>query len=616
LIYIDGSLASTTTNLDALSATTVTTAAFEIGDASAASSSYTGDIDEVIVFDKEVSSSEVASLYNGGVPIDPRALVSNVVGYWRMGDGDVYPTITDHSGSGNDGTMTNMEVTDITREVPSGRTLAPSTPSDWTFVPLISYGPGGKKQPCRWFRGPFFDNNLQRAGQSDFVSLLTGDHTIEVWVYIEDLSVGSHTIMEYSGTGEAEADNYLQRVLVTSTGRIALFWEYGAGSDAGFTTTSIYITERTWHHIAVSNVVVTGDRTAKVYVDGDFKESTTDTNASGGTSADFSIGCDVEITTNKMFGAMADMRFSSKERTAAEIAASAADYQHILDSDTFALWRFNDRPAIEDEVGNYPLVPMSFSEESGIVSALINDNGRAKSINSTKMSWSSNRTLIRDFLDSGDQTFELWFRVEAGAGTGSVPSSRMRLFLFNSSGEAEGENVLIQVQFETTGHMEVFWEYGTGNDVSLVTTDPVIGPNDWWTSHHIAITRSIGASTDVQIYCDGVLVQEWTGQTNPSGGTDVDVEFRIGDSSTETFILDDVRLSSKVRTAGEIVQSHARGTPIDKITRYRKRARDQGSEPAIVYVEWETTDPDGSFPGIIPNGGPLVEEVILDKFQV
>lgn len=51
------------------------------------------------------------------------------------------------------------------------------------------------------------------------------------------------------------------------------------------------------------------------------------------------------------------------------------------------------------------------------------------------------------------------------------------------------------------------------------------------------------------------------------------------------------------------------------VARYRKRARDSGAT-GVVYVTWETTDPDGTYPGILPGGGPLVDEVILDKFQV
>ena len=35
-----------------------------------------------------------------------------------MGDGDTYDTITDRSGNGNDGTMTNMGAEDIESEVP------------------------------------------------------------------------------------------------------------------------------------------------------------------------------------------------------------------------------------------------------------------------------------------------------------------------------------------------------------------------------------------------------------------------------------------------------------------------------------------------------------------
>lgn len=618
LISIDGSSAATTTNLDALSASMVTTAAFEIGDASLSSSAYTGFVDEVVVYDTELTSDHVTALYNSGVPTDPRALApsTNIVGYWRCGDGDTYPTIVDHSGNGNDGTMTNMETTDITREVPAGYMLAPSTPSNWVYVPPISYGPGGKKQPCRWFRGLSYASNFGRSGEPSLVSLLTGDFTVEVWIYIEDLTnPAAHTVFEYSGSGDTEATNYLQRVQVATDGKITLFWEHGAGISASFTTASSYISNKTWYHLAVSNVVATGNRTSKIYVDGDFKESYTDTNASGGTDANLYLGADAS-QGNEFFGAMADMRLSSKERSAAEIAASAADYRHTLDSDTFALWRFDDPPRVADEAGNYPLQPNSFTARPGVMGPLIRDSGKSCGITgSTGGLWGFLRDGIFDLCQTGELTVELWFRFMNDCTSGSyTPSNNLYFFQYAGSGGAEADNALIQFRLLTSLKLDNFWESGSGVNHDAPTTNAVLETKNLWIPHHLAITRSVTNST-IRYYLDGELVEEFTSLTNPTGGTAADALFAIY-TDGEPFVIDDMRVSSKIRTAGEIAQSYARGNPVGKVTRYRKRARDQGSEPNIVYVEWETTDPDGVFPGVIPGGGPLVDEVTLDEFQV
>ena len=69
------------------------------------------NFDDVAIFSTALSQSDVTSIYNNGTPNDISTL--SPVGYWKMGDGDTYPTLTDNAGS-NDGTMTNMTADDIT----------------------------------------------------------------------------------------------------------------------------------------------------------------------------------------------------------------------------------------------------------------------------------------------------------------------------------------------------------------------------------------------------------------------------------------------------------------------------------------------------------------------
>ena len=73
---------------------------------------YTGFLDEVAVYDKELSGPEVTAIYNAGVPNDLSGLgsYSNILAWWRMGEGI----------HGFDGTMINMEPEDITATAPGG----------------------------------------------------------------------------------------------------------------------------------------------------------------------------------------------------------------------------------------------------------------------------------------------------------------------------------------------------------------------------------------------------------------------------------------------------------------------------------------------------------------
>ena len=70
---------------------------------------YGGYLDEVAIWSSELSQSNVTSLYNAGKPDNIAAngpQVGNVASWWRMGNGDTPPTVSDHVGS-NDGTLIN-----------------------------------------------------------------------------------------------------------------------------------------------------------------------------------------------------------------------------------------------------------------------------------------------------------------------------------------------------------------------------------------------------------------------------------------------------------------------------------------------------------------------------
>ena len=78
------------------------------------------NLDEVALFDDQLSAAEVSAIYNSGTPTDLSG-ESYLLGYWRNGDTagtSVYPTIEDYSSNSNDGTMTNMASGDIVTDVP------------------------------------------------------------------------------------------------------------------------------------------------------------------------------------------------------------------------------------------------------------------------------------------------------------------------------------------------------------------------------------------------------------------------------------------------------------------------------------------------------------------
>ena len=78
--------------------------------------SRTCNIDELAIWASD-ESSNVSNIYNSGSTHDLNLLTSNPDHWWRMGDGDTFPTLTDVNG-GLDATMVNMTVADIVSDVP------------------------------------------------------------------------------------------------------------------------------------------------------------------------------------------------------------------------------------------------------------------------------------------------------------------------------------------------------------------------------------------------------------------------------------------------------------------------------------------------------------------
>jgi hypothetical protein len=61
-----------------------------------------GTLDEIAVWDSD-QSANASTIYNGGVPNDLTSL--SPLSWWRCGDGDTAPTLTDNGSGANDGTM-------------------------------------------------------------------------------------------------------------------------------------------------------------------------------------------------------------------------------------------------------------------------------------------------------------------------------------------------------------------------------------------------------------------------------------------------------------------------------------------------------------------------------
>lgn len=78
-----------------------------------------GHLDEVSFWGSVLSQADVDSIFNSDTPgnLANHASYANLLSWWRMGDVDVYPTISDQKGSAH-GTMTNMTVASFVAVAP------------------------------------------------------------------------------------------------------------------------------------------------------------------------------------------------------------------------------------------------------------------------------------------------------------------------------------------------------------------------------------------------------------------------------------------------------------------------------------------------------------------
>ena len=105
-LYIDGQLQTLVTRSGTLTTSITNTIGFNIGARDNTELFTAANIDEVSVYNSELSSSNITSIYGTGVPNDITSL--SPLSWWRCGDGDTAPTLTDNGSGGNNGTMTNF----------------------------------------------------------------------------------------------------------------------------------------------------------------------------------------------------------------------------------------------------------------------------------------------------------------------------------------------------------------------------------------------------------------------------------------------------------------------------------------------------------------------------
>jgi hypothetical protein len=102
-IYVDGYVSATSTIADTLSSSILTSTFFQISGRDGSNFTFNGQIDDVAIWSKELSSDEVFDIWNNGVPNDISSyegddgyLDDYLEGYWYMGEEAVLTDASDY----------------------------------------------------------------------------------------------------------------------------------------------------------------------------------------------------------------------------------------------------------------------------------------------------------------------------------------------------------------------------------------------------------------------------------------------------------------------------------------------------------------------------------------
>lgn len=215
-MYINGVLESSALKQGSMdSSSTLTTSNFNISGRNNGNSLFNGSIDEASVFDSELSQSDITSIYGGGVPSSLSGY-SSLISWWRCGDSDTAPTLTDNKGS-NDGTMNGMTSANIVSDVPP--TAFESTKS------------------------------VEMDGISDYMSLSSRtqnftDFTVSFWIRANNLSGSNYDGI--FGQDSTTNEGGIMRYVVVSGDKVQAY----IGS---WVPLSVDLTASTWTNIIITN---------------------------------------------------------------------------------------------------------------------------------------------------------------------------------------------------------------------------------------------------------------------------------------------------------------------------------------------------------------------------
>ncbi|RTY36918.1 DUF4347 domain-containing protein, partial [Chlorobium phaeovibrioides] len=334
------------------------------------------------------------------------------------------------------------------------------------------------------------------------------------------------------------------------------YFGFNSGTSDIWGISSIGLENR-WVHVAA--VFNNGDITqSKLYLNG-VEQTLTQvlgSSVSQNVTSSAAIGR-WEYSSNYFFdGRIDDLRIYSRELSGAEIAATMNTELNGSEAGLEAYYTFND-------AGGSVAVDSSPSRLNGTLYG-----GASLTTAASPVQRATGMGLVFDGTDdyvnaganaalqiTGDLTVETWANFES-LDHNSAPSTLVLQGLGSIDNSQSSNNILYLFRINTDKTLNVFWEYGTGTNVTLTSTIAAsVNAGEW---HHYSFVRD-AANKTLTFLVDGVKLGEAISySSNPVGGDStpliIGAEYQYDGAVVSEFkgMIDDVRIWNVARSAAEI----------------------------------------------------------------
>lgn len=530
--YIDGSAAGSGTNLHSYT----TTSPLDIGTSysSVPVDWFKGSIQEVRIYNRVLTATEVARLYNAGKTVvgsSPTNLVTNgLTAYWTFDGADTNwtaNTTTDVSGNGHTGTLTNMT--------------------------SASSAIAGKFGQALWFNGVNTNVSVPASTALDFTS---GSFSVAAWTYVKSVTPGQFFL--FDGQGCSQWASWILSLggdedTSSRSNKYTFIFRTSNNDTPKYTVSSANnaVAGKWVYLVATYN----GSNTLSLYVDGVLSGTAAASGHPYATTQNLYMGEDPGCSgRNQLTGGLDNVRLYHRQLSASEIEqlynAGANSFKiassntNILTNGLVGFWSFdgnemnwtkNQALDASGNGNNGTLVGMSTTSSpvAGVIGQALKFKYGTANYVSVPPSSSINNL--------GPFSFSLWLKY----------SPQSAPYLLNkcsgSSGWYFGPNWYNYFQFRFCGSSQ------TGPNMAGL---PNVTDGLW---HNIVVTvdGTATATSTLKEYIDGTFMGTYSASPAPGHTSDASVPLTIGDQFGGD--IDNVRLYNRVLSATEVQQLYNLG---------------------------------------------------------